>query len=558
MLSFLRIRNFAIIDELEVSFGNGLNIITGETGAGKSIILNSIELLTGKRASADIIRHGEQQCIIEAVFELSDSDRQILQAIAPEISEIFSGQELLVKRVIDSSGRAKVLLNNELGTVAQLQQTIGALVDITSQHQQHYLCSSDRQRELLDSFGETETLCQKVQASYQVYAQAKAKLEAFRDESATQLRRIETLRFEKEELDKAALQADERSVIEARLKVLESSEQIVALLNESLGLIDTEEPSLDSMLRRVSSILQSAENKDPALGEAKSCVENAHIQLSEAKLLIEAYAANINVDERELEQMRARVAEIAHLERKYKKSESELICYLQEISAELGEFDAGLFSEEALEQKLKESEQQLVVHEGKLTAAREKAAKQLTKAIEKGLAEVNMRRAKFSVALEPIGHSAHGQERIVFLLAANPGEELRALAKVASGGELSRVLLILKTVLGEKAGASTQIFDEIDTGVSGAVAQAVGEKLKEAATRTQVIIVTHAPQIAALASTHLQLRKSVAGERTTVAATNLNREQRIEEIAQMLSGKKITEQFLASARELLGTVELKN
>ncbi len=189
--------------------------------------------------------------------------------------------------------------------------------------------------------------------------------------------------------------------------------------------------------------------------------------------------------------------------------------------------------------------------------AREKAAKQLTKAIEKGLAEVNMRRAKFSVALEPIGHTANGQERIVFLLAANPGEELRALAKVASGGELSRVLLILKTVLGEKAGASTQIFDEIDTGVSGAVAQAVGEKLQEAASRAQVIIVTHAPQIAALASTHLQLRKSVAGERTTVAATNLNREQRVEEIAQMLSGKKTSEQFLASARELLGSEELK-
>lgn len=552
MLSLLRIKNFAVVEELEIPFGEGLNALTGETGAGKSIVLKSMELLTGRRASTDIIRTGADQCEIEALFELSDSLRKTLSSELEDCAELFDGDEFIVRRTVDRNGKGRCYANGRLITLATLARVGGALLDLTTQHEHQRLLQPSDQLRLLDGFGVSAKLVADTALAYQNFRNAEERLHEFTEKAKSRTEYISRIQFERDELKEAALRDGEREETENELRRLAHSEALAQHIGTVLQIIDSSHDGMDDSFRKILAELSHAAAIDKSLQEIEKLFDSAFVQVREAKLQLEDYSARIEADPAQLEALRSRVSEIARLERKYKRTEAELVLYLTAIESELSDFESGEYDQTKLESRLREAREALTKLETKLTAERQKASRELTRAIEAELATVNMRRARFAVMISSQESGPRGADAIEFRLAANPGEEAKSLAKVASGGELSRLLLILKTVLSEKGNFTTQIFDEIDTGVSGAVAHAVGEKLKTVSKNSQVILVTHSPQIAALADQHFVVDKSVRRDRTSTTVRQLEPTERIEEIAKMLGGKKTNEKFEQSARELLG------
>ncbi len=551
MLAVLRIRNFAIIEEAEVEFGPGLNVLTGETGAGKSIILKAIDLLSGKRASADIVRSETPRCEIEGIFDLNTNAAAALAELHDDFAEAAAGDEVLIRRVIDASGKSKIYINDSLTTAAILQKISAPLLDITGQHSQQTLLNPSRHRALLDSFGVPEKLLKKVAELYAVFAKARNDLESLQKNSSERALYFDRLRSEYEELDAAAVVAGERKDLEQELRRLANVETLGLHVTECLEILSENEQNVDELVRQVSYELDKAAKLDSSLDDAKKLIESAAVELQEAQLLLSDYQSSLDADPTRLDAIRERIGELARLERKYGKSEEELLKYFEEISNELSEFDGSGLDEEKLKKRMEEARAALSVEEAELTKKRKAVAKKLSKAIEKDLAELNMKRARFTVDVSPCNSGPHGADEVAFALAANPGEPFRPLQKVASGGELSRILLVLKTILSQQLSPGTQIFDEIDSGIGGAVAQVVGEKLLTVANDSQVILITHAPQIAALADHQFLVSKATEGNRTHSKVVQIDRTQRVEEIAQMLAGKEVTTQFQKSAEELL-------
>ena len=555
MLTLLRIQNLAIVEQSEVEFGPGLNVLTGETGAGKSIILKAIDLLLGRRASSDILRSGTDRCTVEGLFRIPRELGRILREEHDELEEVLpeDEDELLLRRIIDASGRSKVYVNGQLMALGGLASLSARLMDVTGQHQQHILFDPLHHRELLDAFGVSDELKARVAVDFAAYADAKRSLDRFLSDTETRAVRMEKLAAERDELSEAALQPGERAALDAELIKLASVETLGSTVQRCLELLEESDDSLDEKLRALSLQLESAAAIDPALDEVVALVDAAAVQLSEAQLTLGHYGAKLEADPLRLEQLRDRLALVARLERKYARPGDEIIAYLETISAELAEYEGGALDEGVLRKRLSEARATLDTSEQALTAARKAAAVRLSKEVEREFPPLNMQRATFEVAVNPAPSSTAGADGVEFLLAANPGEPARALGKVASGGELSRVLLILKTVLNEQRAPGTQVFDEVDSGIGGAVAQIVGEKLLAVSRRSQVILITHAPQIASLADQHFLVEKRAIGDRTTSSIRVLNEHERVAQIAGMLAGKSISANFEQSAKELLAT-----
>lgn len=553
MLSVLKIENLAIVRDIEIEFERGLNVLTGETGAGKSIVLKAIELLTGKRASAEVIRSGEEACTVEALFLPRPGFVQELAGRNEQLEELAAAEELLIRRVIDQSGRSKIYANGRLITGSLLQELTEPLIDLTAQHQHQMLLNAGNHLKLLDQFGVSLELLTKTGEAYTVFAKAERELNLFRKNAAERLRYYERIKDEAEELRAAHLAAGEREELEGELKRLANVETLTAQLNSALELVAGENESLEEKTKSLVFILERASALDAKLKDSWELAEAAAVQLAETKLALEQYGSSLEVDPERLEILRERIAEIARLERKYQQKTPQLLTYLEQIEGEIAEFEAGGLDEKKLEERTAEAKKALTVLEVQLTAERKKAAEKLGRAVEAGLAELSMKRAKFTVEVSAAQSSPSGADAVEFLLAANPGEPFKPLIKVASGGELSRILLVLKTVLNSKTEPGTQIFDEIDSGIGGAVAQIVGEKLRDVARHSQVILVTHAPQIAALADAHYVVAKKSSKTETSVSVTRLEQKDRIQTIAAMLAGKDVTEKFYESARELLQT-----
>ncbi len=551
MLAVLRIENLAIIDETEIEFTRGLNALTGETGAGKSIIFKSIELLSGKRASSDIIRAGAERCIVEGLFILNEEMRQNLAAHSEQLEEFAAEDELLIRRVIDRSGRSKIYLNGNLSTATILQQVSPCLIDVTGQHQQQRLLETSSHRSLLDEFGVSKATLEEVAGLYECFATAERELQGFRENSKEQRAYYERIRIEHEELEAAALQEGERAQAEEELDRLANFEGLSAKLSECLDLLEGDQGSIESPLRDCLHLLQSCAKIDPALQEATALVESSVVQLEESRLAVNEYMARLESDPGRLEELRERIAEIAKLERRYQCDLAGLIRYRDSISEEIANFEAGGLDEQKLSARRDAAKKELLAAEVALTKERTAAGERLSKLVVRELAALNMKRARFSVDISEAQSGPHGADRVEFTLAANPGEPFRPLTRVASGGELSRILLVLKTLLNESKSAATQIFDEIDSGIGGAVAQVVGERLLELAQHRQVFLITHAPQIAALADTQFEIQKSTNSSRTSSTIKKLKQDERVEHIARMLAGKNVSAQFEDSARALL-------
>jgi len=557
VLQLLRLKNIAIVSELELEFCPGLNVITGETGAGKSLVLRGLELLRGARGSSDLIRTGQEKAEIEALFTLTPEARERtvsdLRADFEWADEILAEDEVILRRVVDANGRGKILINGRLSTRAELAAVAAALFDITGQHSQQRLLEKGFHLACLDQFGVSKELLASVQTAFLRWSEVAKRFERARSSSAERQEQLRRLAFERDELKEAGLRAGERLLVEAELKRASSVEALSSGIAESLRLLDDDENGVEHTASRLEGLLSKLLRLDSGLGAIAELAAGIGAQISELRLQLEEYSSSLEIDPAHLEQLRERLSELARLERKYGRSTDELVEYFDAISKELALYESGSYELESLQKEVTAARDALSELEQKLTAERKKVAERFALAVDEGLAALEMKRARFTVEVNPSPSTERGADAVAFHLAANPGEPAHPLAEVASGGELSRVLLVLKTLLNEQTTPVLQIFDEIDVGLGGATAQVLGEKLRSLSPRFQLIVVTHAPQIAALGERHLVIEKESTESRTDVSVRRIDEESRVMEIARMLAGREVTEQFVRSARELVSS-----
>lgn len=568
MLRLLKITNFAIIDDLEIAFGSGLNVLTGETGAGKSIIFDALNLTLGARAGGDLVRAGAREAIVESLFEIPGTAgglaaRSLLEEAGVDLEE--SG-ELIVRRRVAEAGRSRIYLNGVLGTASLLSQVGERLVNIHGQHAHQSLLRPASHLGLLDDFAGTGGARATLGETERELKTAEEKLSAHREGVRERARRADLLRFQVEELEKAALRAGELAEIEAELPRLRNAGR---LIESAASLYERLYEAEGAVIERTGEIrreLESIAELDQSLGSLAEEAASAQAQLENLADSLRDYAEGIGHDPERLESLEARRAQVREMIRKYGADEAECLAYLEECRNQL----AIVSDEEGTEARLLDARDALQSDLTKtalaLSEKRMRAAESLDSRMEEALGELGLRGARFQTLIthqeDPEGFirtggrtvavRADGVDRAQFHFSPNPGEPPRSLSRVASGGELSRLMLALESVLRRADLIPTLIFDEVDAGIGGAVAEVVGRKLKGVSASHQVLVVTHLPQVASLGDRHFRVEKHVAGERTQTRVEVLDDEDRVEEIARMGTGLEITDAAREHAREMLG------
>ena len=562
MLEELRIRNFAIIDNLEVQFKPGLNVLTGETGAGKSIIIGALNLVLGGRADTDSIRSGESSATVEARFGLSDPETQrLMQDMGLEPEE----GTCIVRRVLSLHDKNRVYLNGQAITVSQLNRLGQRWVDIHGQHEHQSLLHPETHVGLLDRHGGLQAVRAAFDAAHAEWQALASRLRQARQNQGERLQRRDLLRFQLEEIDAAQLSPEEEEDLLAEKNRLRHAEKLHQAVAAALqGLTESEDAVLDR-LGRLRRELESLPGIDPALAPAGERANTLYYETEALAEELRAYRDGIEFRPERLEEIEDRLAEINGLKRKYGNDVAAVLEYRDTISRELETLCLSEEEIEALERDLKSREETLAQAACELAERREKAAQTLKKGAARELRDLEMKQVRFEVRFryppdpkqgvlfrnQRVRVTPAGLGEVEFLFSPNPGEEPRPLAKIASGGELSRVMLALKSLLHAQSAVPVMVFDEVDAGISGRVAEKVGHKLKKLAARKQVFCITHLPQIAGLADAHYRVAKSVSGKRTRSTITELGYEDRVEEIARMSGGETITDATLRHAREMI-------
>jgi DNA repair protein RecN (Recombination protein N) len=568
MLLALRLKNLAIIDSLELNLAPGLNVISGETGAGKSVIVGALGLLLGGRASGDLVRSGEEEGEIEALFDASGHD-------LPEGLDLGDASEVLVRRTVSLKARSRTWLNMRL-CPSQVAATLCAtLTSICGQHEHQSLLrdKNSLHLDILDRYGGLLREREQVAAAYLAASQARRTLEAARTEAKQLAERAELLRFQAAEIAAANLTAGEEEALEAERKVLRAAERLVAGAGEAYQLLDGDEGREDGEGAAVSRLgvagrkIEELARLDARLEAVRQALEPALIQAQEAAGLLRDYLEGVRPDPERLEAVEERLAAIQGLKRKYGATIEEVVAFGERAARDVAALEQADERLSGLGAELARLREECWRLSKDLSGARAEAAARLSAALTNELRQVGMNSAEFSVRLEPIGEagpndaagdglshegerlSRRGLEEAAFLVAPNVGEGFKPLARIASGGELSRVVLGIKTVL--SGGGETLVFDEVDAGLGGAVAEVVGRKLKGLAEGQQVICITHLPQIACFAERHFAVAKEVAGGRTLARVRQLSEAERLEEVARMLGGVRITEKTRQHAKEMV-------
>jgi DNA repair protein RecN (Recombination protein N) len=548
MLTDLFIKNFAIIDNLHVEFREGLNVLTGETGAGKSIIIDAVNLVLGGRASIDLIRTGEDEAIVEALFDLSS--RPDILAMLTETGIECEG-DLLVKRVVSRTGRNRVFVGGGLSTINSLADLTGRLINIYGQHESQTLLKPESHLLLLDSFAAITYLKEEFTLVYNDYHRVlseKVRLEEGERDAAL---RIDLLSYQSEEIARACLSPGEEEELARERELLVNGEKLLANSQKAFEALYGVDDSILGHLQQVLDGVKEISAIDCKLSSLAEALENAYLQLEDAALALRDYASGAETDPQRLEAVDERLDLIFRLKKKYAPTVTEIIAYQDKVNRELEQLRNREESRGELAGRLRELEDKIAILGKELSACRNGAAKDLKTAMEKELKELDMKNAIFEVALinlrEP---KSSGMERAEFLFSPNPGEAPKPLARIASGGELSRLMLALKQVHPE-SDVPTLVFDEVDTGIGGATSALVGEKLKRVASGQQVLCITHLPQVAAFADHHFKVEKLVEGGRTRTSVGHLADNERVREMARMLGGVKITEKTMEHAREMI-------
>ena len=562
MIKEIKIRNFAIIENLAVSFEKGLNVLTGETGAGKSIIIDALNLLLGGRADTDSIRSGESTAFVEGIFEVIDPTT--LDLIRESGIEIEEG-ELLVKRQVSNSGKNRCLLNDSPVTVSTLAKIGDRLVDLHGQHDHQTLLHPEVHVDLLDLHGKSTDLRNDFLQNFTEYQAQSKKLESMKMDEQERIQKEEFLSFQLREIDEAGLSKEEEEEIKAESNKLKHAEKIRAGLEKSQSLLTDNQGSIVENLGQVLKELEAIHDVDPSLSETVERSRSAYYELEEVVESLRSYNQSLEFNPNRLEEIEDRLAEINGLKRKYGADIAEILKRRDQIAEELEQLASNDENMKELEEKLKQQEKVISKLAIQLAEKRETTAKKITKSIEKELKELSMVNVRFGVRFDyppsPDGFILFRKEKmnatptglgtLEFLFSPNPGEEMRPLVKIASGGEVSRLMLALKSILSDQDNIPVMIFDEVDSGIGGRVAEKVGIKLKKVANNKQVFCITHSPQIAGLASSHFRIEKQIKEKRTRSSIRQLEHEERVEELARMSSGETITDASLEHAREML-------
>ncbi|MBI2423227.1 MAG: DNA repair protein RecN [Candidatus Hydrogenedentes bacterium] len=536
MLETLRVQEFALISELEIDFRAGFNVITGETGAGKSILLAALQLILGGRASSDVVRQGAERASVEAIFRLVRPAPR-LRALLEEHDLALEDDALIIRRAVNADGRSKAFVSGVVVPAGVLAAIGDELVDLHGQHEHQSLLKTDRQLALLDAYGQLESLVEEVARQVQALRALEHEIHALENDDRERARHIEFLRFEVNEIDEAAFTIEEAESLHDRLQRVTHAESIAEGAQEAyLALYENESGSSIDLLDRAIRALDHIQQHDTQLRDAVVLLSEARNTIDAVAADLRQYTEGLEVDPEEIETLNRRLTLFQLLKRKYGATMADILAYRDKAEAELSQFDN---RDERLQTLRTERERclaQVMERAEALSAKREKAGAKLEKAVTAALQDLEMKGAQFEVERTRQELNSTGVDRIAFMLAANRGEAMKPLKQVASGGEISRIMLAIKTVFASADRIPTLIFDEIDTGVGGAVARKLAVKLGGLAHSHQVICISHIPQVAAVADTHFTVRKVLHQKRTITQVARVEGEARIEEIARLLDG----------------------
>jgi DNA repair protein RecN (Recombination protein N) len=548
MLRFLAIRNLAVIDHLEIEFEAGLNVLTGETGAGKSILVEAIDLLVGGRASADLVRTGEEVGAVQAVFERAD------------------GREVIVRREVSAQGRSRAFIDDALATTGALRELGGALVDLHGQHEHQALLDESEHVDLLDAFGSHDELVAVVAGRYDDWHAAVAAVERTALSAHDRQARLERARFQLQEIERVDPRDGEDESLSAERVVLANADRLGRWSTEAYSALYDGETAALAQLAAVWKRVTELAELDPSFRPDLATRDIIKAQLEDLAFRLRAYARNLDASPGRLQVVEDRLAALERLKRKFGPALSDVLSRRESYSEEVLSLDDSSDRTAALEARAAETARAFVAAAADVSAARRKAARRLVPALEAALADLAMAQSQVEVRMTEGGADTatwtrHGVDKVALLLSPNPGEDVRPLARIASGGELSRIMLALRTLAWRGEPGRSLIFDEVDAGIGGTAADAVGARLQILAKQHQVVCVTHLAQVAARGSAHFQIAKHLRAGRTITTVTRLDDAGREAEIARMIAGASVSPQVLASAREMIaarrGESELK-
>lgn len=564
MLSLLKIKNIALIDELQIEFARGLNLLTGETGSGKSIIVDSLNALTGERVYSDLIKERSKEAQIEGLFSLK---------VTEELREIFdeSGIEfeksdeidLIVRRDLSANGRNRIFVNNHLVTQGFLK-TIGVfLVDIHGQGEQTTLFNPANHLEILDEFAGLQKERERSAERYAEMTAVRKELETLRDDEAQKLQIFDILKFQIDEIKRVDLKAGEEEMLEEEKRRLNNIERISTLSDESYALLYENQDSTLTTLEKANRRISELAEYEPIFREYQESLNTAQAVLEDLAITVRDFRNHLQFSPQRLEEIENRLAEISRLKRKYSGTIETVLVHLQESEERVKNMETAEEREAELRKNLLQIRAEYLVLAQEMHERRTKAARRFEKEVEANLKTVALEKARFVVRIDTPTDAdlqnelnekrltSKGYDHVEFYFSANVGESVKPLSKVASGGEASRLMLILKTAVNTRDAEKAVVFDEIDVGVGGRVAEAVGLKLKELAKTQQVLCVTHQPQVASLADHHFMVVKQMSKNQTRISVKELNKSEKVEEIARMLAGETITETARQHAKEML-------
>jgi DNA repair protein RecN (Recombination protein N) len=563
MITELSIRNLAVIEHVHVSFGKGFHVLTGETGAGKSMVIDALSLLVGGRGSADLIRHGESKAEIEAMFEL-ESSHPVWATLTDLGIDADPSEPLIIRREISSQGKSVCRINGQMVNLTMLREVGDWLVNIHGQHEHQSLLKTERHLEWLDVYDDAaiSPLKQAYLDLYEQYTAANRELSELEQTSRQTLQMQDLYKFQLEEIDSARLKVDEDEWLEEEKRKLANAEKLMQAITDSYDALYANGRALDSLGRAMKRIEDIVQFDTGTLKPLLEQIQSAYYQLEDAAYQTRDYRDSIEFNPDRLEEIEDRLALIAGLKRKYGSTIEEIIAYADQIRAQIELMENKDERITELKRTLEIVKPKLMQAAEQLSEARRMAGDRLAQEIEQQLKDLHMAHTRFYVELRRTegangedSFTRNGYDHAEFLISPNPGEPLRPLAKIASGGELSRIMLALKTIFARIDKVPVLVFDEVDTGVSGRAAQAIAEKLAELAGSCQVFAVTHLPQVASMGDEHYAIMKVLEGGRTFTIVERLAREGRIEETARLMGGAEITEATRQHADEMLNLAD---
>ncbi|MHA6166777.1 DNA repair protein RecN [Bacillus mojavensis] len=566
MLAELSIKNFAIIEELTVSFERGLTVLTGETGAGKSIIIDAISLLVGGRGSSEFVRYGETKAELEGLFQL-DSGHPVFDVCAEQGIDV-SDEMIVMRRDISTNGKSVCRVNGKLVTIASLREIGRLLLDIHGQHDNQLLMEDEKHLQLLDKFAgaEVESALQAYQEGYQRYMKLLKKLKQLSESEQEMAHRLDLIQFQLEEIESAKLELNEDEQLQEERQQISNFEKIFESLQNAYNALRSEQGGLD-WVGMASSQLEDLSDINEPLQKLSESVSNSYYLLEDATFQMRNMLDELEYDPERLNFIEARLNEIKQLKRKYGATVEDILEYASKIEEEIDQIENRDSHLQSLKQELDSVGKDVAVEAANVSRIRKSWAKKLAEEIHRELKSLYMEKSTFDTEFkvrtatrgeeapvvngQPVQLTEQGIDLVKFLISTNTGEPLKSLSKVASGGELSRVMLAIKSIFSSQQDVTSIIFDEVDTGVSGRVAQAIAEKIHKVSMGSQVLCITHLPQVAAMADTHLYIAKELKDGRTTTRVKPLTKQEKVAEIGRMIAGVEVTDLTKRHAKELL-------